>query len=107
MNNQDLQCHLLLYHSTSSHLPPDQSPPGLLLCRLAARLQPSCGIDSQHLQTGNLAAKRSNIGLFLQVSLLLQHLPNSCPGQAAASYGVPQHLLFQPDDLAVMAHTYR
>ena len=27
--------------------------------------------------------------------------------QAAADYGVPSHLLFQPDDLAVQAHVYK
>ena len=27
--------------------------------------------------------------------------------QAAAHYGVPLHLLFQPDDLAVQAHVYK
>ena len=27
--------------------------------------------------------------------------------QAAACYGVPLHLLFQPDDLAVQGHVYK
>ena len=27
--------------------------------------------------------------------------------QAAARYGVPLHLLFQPEDLAVQAHVYK
>ena len=65
-------------------------PPGVLLCHLAARLEPDCGIDSQHLKTGNLAAKRSNISLFLKVSLLLQHLPASCvPARLRPVTGCP------------------
>lgn len=65
---------------------------GVLLCRLAAKIVPDCRIDLDNLQSGNLMTKRKNISIFLK---------------AAADYGVPSHLLFQPDDLAVQAHVYK
>ena len=65
---------------------------GVLLCKLAKKIVPECGIAEEQLQTGTLAAKRSNISLFLE---------------AASTYGVPEELLFQPDDLATHAHVYR
>jgi hypothetical protein len=65
---------------------------GVLLCKLAAKIVPDTDIDLEKLQSGNLMAKRKNISLFLK---------------AAARYGVPLHLLFQPEDLAVQAHVYK
>jgi len=65
---------------------------GVLLCKLAAKIVPNTDIDLEKLQSGNLMTKRKNISIFLK---------------AAAHYGVPLHLLFQPDDLAVQAHVYK
>ena len=52
----------------------------------------SCSYSLSSLQAGNLTSKRRNISLFLT---------------AAADYGVPDTFLFNPDDLAVMAHFYK
>lgn len=81
---------------------------GIVLCKLADRILPTTDIQIEclqvittwilflpiflFLQAGNLITKRKNISLFLQ---------------AAASYGVPEHLLFKPDHLAVQAHFYK
>lgn len=65
---------------------------GVLLCKLAKKIVPDSDIDLEKLQSGNLMTKRKNISIFLK---------------AAACYGVPLHLLFQPDDLAVQGHVYK
>jgi len=65
---------------------------GIVLCRLAHKIVPNTGIQLASLQAGNLMTKRKNISLFLQ---------------AAGGYGVPDQLLFKPDDLAVQAHFYK
>ena len=81
---------------------------GIVLCKLVLKIVPGTEIDVDKLevkfvfffsyfskfcyQVGNLSSKRKNISLFLQ---------------AAATYGVPENLLFKPDDLAVQAHFYK